>query len=281
MRNRSAFSRLKTWWLAKPDVEQTKTLAKGLVATVCLGSAATFLPLIGQEASVQRAEAEFRSEAEFLAARIETRAPVRSSDEAAVLKNPWMRSVEYALERSPVSPYDKFGQRFRDMAALDGVATFSPRHFKLAERSEAEHLCLSQAIFYEARSESIAGQLAVAEVIMNRVGDHRYPNTVCNVVFQGSERSTGCQFTFTCDGALRRQPSGKMWKRAQDVAANVLMELNRPLTGSATHYHTNYVNPIWNQNLVETKVIGTHIFYRFPRGREWNDLRAQNADRST
>ncbi len=143
-----------------------------------------------------------------------------------------------------------------------------------------EHDCLSKAIYYEARSEALLGQIAVAEVIMNRVKDYRYPNTVCDVVFQGSERNTGCQFSFTCDGAMDRSPKGRYWSRAQTVAAHVMMNMNKPLTGSATHYHTNYVDPVWNKHLIETRTIGTHIFYRFPRGREWVQVR-ERTERAT
>merc|ERR1711916_127432 len=195
--------------------------------------------------------AEFRADAQFLAERIETRAPVQSDADAAVLSTPWMRTVEYALKREPES---------------------------VAERTNREHECLSEAIYYEARSEAVLGQIAVAEVVMNRVGDHRYPNSICEVVFQGSERSTGCQFSFTCDGEMDRFPArGRLWNRAQTVAAHVMMELNKPLTGAATHYHTDYVDPVWNKHLVHTKTIGTHIFYRFARGREWVEIKQRNA----
>ncbi|MEL7453905.1 MAG: cell wall hydrolase, partial [Pseudomonadota bacterium] len=120
-----------------------------------------------------------------------------------------------------------------------------------------------------ARSERTEGQLAVAEVVMNRVADHRYPNSVCDVVYQGATRTTGCQFTFTCDGALTQKPRGRKWEAAQTVATHVLMDLHERRTGSATHYHATYVDPLWNAGLVRTNRIDTHIFYRFPRGGEW------------
>ncbi|MDP5103072.1 MAG: cell wall hydrolase, partial [Erythrobacter sp.] len=82
--------------------------------------------------------------------------------------------------------------------------------------------CLAQAVWYEAASESEAGQRAVAQVVLNRVAHPSWPASVCGVVYQGSERSTGCQFTFTCDGSLARRPSGTGWARAQRIAADAL-----------------------------------------------------------
>ncbi len=109
---------------------------------------------------------------------------------------------------------------------------------------------------------------------MNRVRDPRFPKTVCDVVYQGHYRDTGCQFTFTCDGSLRHTPYGEAWDRAKAVALNVALGLSKPITNKATHYHTDYVNPYWKAGMVETKVIGTHIFYRFPKtSSEWTTAR--------
>ena len=280
LRHRSVWNRASSWWSTMSEAEQRKTFARGVAVSACAVTAAVALPTLQGTVETQTDRAEFRKEAEFLANSIETRTPVQSASDAAVLEHPWMRTVEYALKRSPDSIQDKFGQRYRDLAALENYATFEPRHFEQAEKAQAEQDCLSTAIYYEARGETTLGQIAVAEVIMNRVSDYRYPNSVCEVVYQGSERSTGCQFSFTCDGAMRKAPKGKLWKRAQTVSAHVLMHLNKPLTGTATHYHTDYVDPVWNKHLVQTKTIGTHIFYRFPRGNEWNNIPA-NTDRAT
>ena len=260
--------------------EQRSHFARGAAITACAVTAAVALPTLSGRVESEAERAEFRSDAQFLANSIEMRAPVQSQNDAAVLSNPWMRTVEYALKRSPDSALDKFGQRYRDLAALESYASFQPAHFEQAEQSTKQHDCLATAIYYESRSEPVLGQMAVAEVVMNRVHDYRYPNTVCDVVYQGSERTTGCQFSFTCDGAMDRKPRGRLWERAQTVAAYVMMDMNKPLTGAATHYHTNYVDPVWNKHLVHTKTIGTHIFYRFPRGQEWNDIKERNA-RST
>ncbi len=97
--------------------------------------------------------------------------------------------------------------------------------------------CLAQAVWYEAASESEAGQRAVAQVVLNRVAHPSWPNSVCGVVYQGSERSTGCQFTFTCDGSLARRPSGMSWARAQRIADEALAGSVYAPVGLATHYH--------------------------------------------
>ena len=123
--------------------------------------------------------------------------------------------------------------------------------------------CLSMAVYYEAASESYDGQRAVAQVVLNRVAHPTYPGSVCGVVFQGSERSTGCQFTFTCDGSLRRKPSRAGYARAQSVALSALAgEVFAPV-GLATHYHTDYVNPYWAASLDYIGAIGAHRFYRW------------------
>lgn len=122
--------------------------------------------------------------------------------------------------------------------------------------------CMAQAIYYEAASESEAGQRAVAQVVLNRVANAAWPNSVCGVVFQGSTRSTGCQFSFTCDGSMARQPGRSAWDRAQRIAARALSgEVYAPV-GLATHYHTNWVNPYWAKSLDHIGTIGAHRFYR-------------------
>lgn len=123
--------------------------------------------------------------------------------------------------------------------------------------------CLSMAVYYEAASESVAGQQAVAQVVLNRVAHPAYPSSVCGVVFQGSERQTGCQFSFTCDGSLARHPSRGGWARAQSVAlAGLAGQVFEPI-GTATHYHTHAVNPYWASSLDYLGAIGAHRFYRW------------------
>jgi hypothetical protein len=124
--------------------------------------------------------------------------------------------------------------------------------------------CLAQAISYEAGNETVAGQEAVAQVILNRLRHPAYPKTICGVVYQGSERKTGCQFTFTCDGSLRRPRSVQGMAFATAIAERVLAGGTSAIVGGATHYHANYVSPYWAPSLVKIATIGAHIFYRMP-----------------
>lgn len=122
--------------------------------------------------------------------------------------------------------------------------------------------CLAQAVWYEAASESEAGQRAVAQVVLNRVAHPGWPASICGVVYQGSERSTGCQFSFTCDGSLARRPSGLSWARAERIAADALAGSVYAPVGLATHYHTLWVSPYWAGTLDHIGTIGAHRFYR-------------------
>jgi len=123
--------------------------------------------------------------------------------------------------------------------------------------------CLTAAVYYEAASESAQGQRAVAQVVLNRVRHPAFPPRICDVVHQGSERRTGCQFTFTCDGSLARQPSRAGWQRARQVAERALAGAVEPSVGMATHYHANWVAPYWAPELDKVSAIGAHIFYRW------------------
>jgi len=131
-----------------------------------------------------------------------------------------------------------------------------------AENLRAEKRCLAQAIYFEARSEPLSGWKAVADVVINRVNDRRYPSTVCGVVFQGEYRRHKCQFSFACDGKSDRPKNRILWQQAQRVAAYKLMRRHmKPSTLPATHYHADYVNPYWNRNMMRLAKIGRHIFY--------------------
>jgi spore germination cell wall hydrolase CwlJ-like protein len=126
--------------------------------------------------------------------------------------------------------------------------------------------CMTAAIYYEAGFESLDGERAVAQVVINRLRNPLFPKTVCGVVFQGSDRSGGCQFTFTCDGALARGPQEQAWARARKVAAAALHGYVMRKVGNATHYHADYVAPYWSPTLVKVAVVGQHIFYRWTGG---------------
>ena len=123
--------------------------------------------------------------------------------------------------------------------------------------------CLTSAIYYEAATESAGGQQAVAQVILNRARHPAFPNSVCGVIYQGATRSTGCQFSFTCDGSLLRVPSRREWERARAVAESSLAGAVYAPVGLATHYHADYVVPYWAPSLAKSKQVDTHIFYRW------------------
>ena len=122
--------------------------------------------------------------------------------------------------------------------------------------------CLAQAIYFEARSEPLSGWAAVADVVINRALDARYPATICGVVFQGEYRRHKCQFSFACDGLSDEAQNQRLWQRAMRLAGNKLIDFRaHPSTARATHYHADYVDPYWNQSMVRLTKIGRHIFY--------------------
>jgi spore germination cell wall hydrolase CwlJ-like protein len=142
-----------------------------------------------------------------------------------------------------------------------------PFHLGGSEADRARSLdCLTAAIYYEAANEPTDGQRGVAQVVLNRVRHPAYPNSVCGVVFEGARRSTGCQFSFSCDGSLRRAPVESVWQRARAVAAAALNGYVYAPVGWATHYHANYVMPYWAPTLVKSANVGLHIFYRWRGG---------------
>jgi spore germination cell wall hydrolase CwlJ-like protein len=123
--------------------------------------------------------------------------------------------------------------------------------------------CLTDAIYYEAANEPDAGQRAVAQVIINRMRHPTYPNTICGVIYQGSERATGCQFSYSCDGSMARTPARPAWLRAQRVALDMLAGSVYAPVGMATHYHATYVYPYWAPSLDFIATIGAHRFYNW------------------
>ncbi|MFC4291736.1 cell wall hydrolase [Sphingorhabdus arenilitoris] len=125
--------------------------------------------------------------------------------------------------------------------------------------------CLTAAVLYEAGNDA-TGQRAVAQVVINRARHPAFPKSICGVVFQGSERRTGCQFTFTCDGALARRYSGAAWGAARQIASSALMGNVYAPVGLATHYHTDWVVPYWSDSLEKITSVGTHLFFRWPGG---------------
>lgn len=124
--------------------------------------------------------------------------------------------------------------------------------------------CMTQALYFEARGESLAGQIAVAEVILNRVDDRRYPSSICGVIRQGMERRNACQFSYLCDGLPEHVGERDAWERAGNIARLMMDGRPRYVTDGATHYHATSVNPGWASRLIQTVWIGDHKFYRYP-----------------
>ncbi len=131
------------------------------------------------------------------------------------------------------------------------------------DRQRALH-CLSQAVYYEARGEDLPGQAAVAQVVLNRLADPKYPKSVCGVVYQGFALKTGCQFTFTCDGSLDRPLSLTAWRRAEAVAEHALNRRVFTEVKGATNYHADRVSPYWRASLTKLTQVGRHVFYVRP-----------------
>ena len=130
------------------------------------------------------------------------------------------------------------------------------------EDRERALTCMAQAVYYEAAGEGPDGERAVAQIVLNRMHHPGYPASVCGVVYEGSERGTGCQFTFTCNGSLLRAPVPDLWTRARKIAEEALGGRVFAPVGHATHYHADYVLPYWADSLDKTVQIGRHIFYR-------------------
>ncbi|WP_336969862.1 cell wall hydrolase [Sphingobium aromaticiconvertens] len=123
--------------------------------------------------------------------------------------------------------------------------------------------CLAAAAYYEAGQGDI-DERAVAQVVLNRVRHPAFPHTVCGVIFQQSDQTTGCQFTFTCDGSMtRRQPSPQAWSQARRIAEEALSGRTEPRVGHATHYHTDWVLPVWSQQMDKIAAVNTHLFLRW------------------
>ena len=124
--------------------------------------------------------------------------------------------------------------------------------------------CLTEALYFEARGESQTGQIAVAEVILNRVDSKRYPSSICGVVKQGQERRNGCQFSYNCDGKKNTIGNKKVFERLGKLAWVMMKGKRRTLTSGALYYHNTSVRPRWSKKFVRTARIGEHIFYRRP-----------------
>ena len=147
------------------------------------------------------------------------------------------------------------------------LITTAVRGYASPQNSSQDLHCLALNIYHEARSESLAGQYAVADVVLNRVESRDYPNTICGVVYQakmweGHPIRDKCQFSWYCDGKSDTPQETDAWYRSLMIAVNIVHQNKfRGLTEGATHYHTNYVNPRWNKSMDFIGRIGDHLFY--------------------
>ena len=155
-----------------------------------------------------------------------------------------------AIPKSPdAAPGTISEEKLRRMAAPTGGKNFA---------------CLAEALYFEARGEELKGVVGVAEVILNRVEDPRYPDDVCSVVNQGTGERYRCQFTYTCDGRPETITEERAYLRVAKVARLMLDGAPRRLTAGATHYHTKSVSPRWSRVFPRTATLGYHHFYREP-----------------
>ena len=201
----------------------------------------------------------------------------------AALPGPSSTPEQYAVlrdapvERDELPPLPDQDRRGGQTIAPKGEVTGVDRQpmtpaerLALGEESRAKsEKCLTEAIYFEARGETVRGQMAVAQVVLNRAFSGKYPSTVCGVVYQNSHRRLACQFTFACDGIPDRIREPDMWERAQVIAAEMLDgKLWLPEVGKATHYHAYWVRPGWVRTMTKLQKLGVHTFYR-PRA--WGD----------
>jgi spore germination cell wall hydrolase CwlJ-like protein len=180
----------------------------------------------------------------------------------AVLQREASDPAVLALARAfdPAVVADGQDRQLQQLAARLRGAQADPDQDDDARQAARDLDCLTDAVYFEARGESKRGQQAVATVVMNRVKNPNFPKTVCGVVFQRA--AGGCQFSFACDGSMRRGREEDAWEEARRVAARALSGYVLREVGSATHFHTADVSPDWGPQMLKVAQVGLHIFYR-------------------
>jgi hypothetical protein len=232
---------------------------QGAAAVACIAAAAIAMPVISHRAAEQREGAEWTARSLSFETHMQDQLIPGFGGRDAAVELASFNGARVGLFREGLADPVRTALR----GPFDGPLA-APEPTDIEALDQRELGCLAQAIYYEARGETVRGQVAVGEVVMNRVRSKHYPNTICGVVYQGWRRATGCQFTFTCDGSLDNRPTGRAWQRAEHIAAQVMMGHTRSVVGASTHYHTTAVSPRWRPMLVETVRLGEHIFYRLP-----------------
>ncbi len=165
----------------------------------------------------------------------------------------------YLTKISGLTMYDRVyltknsEKEFFSKKALDSV--------KMPKMSR-ELKCLSEALYFEARGEQIEGQIAVADVIINRKKSSQFPNTICGVISEGSHKRNACQFSYNCDGKLELIYDKKTYRRIVKLSSMILKGSFSDVTKGATFFHASEVNPNWSKKFKKTRKIGRHIFYK-------------------
>ena len=169
---------------------------------------------------------------------------------------------------------ERDGATSRDAEATIGIgrrrglfhAWFSNK-LPASVNKSSQKKCLAEAVYFEARSEPWAGQVAVAQVVLNRVKNPKYPGTICGVVYQNKKRRNRCQFSFACDGVRDRIRDKNSWRKAQNIAREVIAGKHwLDKVADSTHYHASYVRPRWAPRMTRKGKIGQHIFFRTKKG---------------
>ena len=217
-----------------------------------------------------------RSPTAFYAQGREEAGPARSRRRSLALVNndkPDVLATAYAPAEPDYAKASPFEALLQDEPESDGrfIPPVAPGRPCLDEQAAAgsrcfpgkEQICLANGIYFEARGESLRGQAAVAQVILNRVRNPTYPNSICGVVYQNDNWRNRCQFSFACDGRKDKITSPSHYKMAKDVAMAVTAgKIFIPEVGSSTHYYAQYVSPGWARAMKKMTKIGLHIFYR-------------------
>ena len=211
-----------------------------ICVSVCLGAWLQFTALQSVEAS--DVESEFSLE---------------TIERAMAIKGVVVRStpLEHIILLTSLRPKDRskgIGLRYsaRWLRSLD------------APKRDKQWACLAEALYFEVRGESVKGQFAVAEVILNRVASSKFPSSICRVVNQGTGHKHACQFSYTCDGKLEHIANEAVYDQVGRVARVMMDSDKRPLTQGATHYHTTSVRPSWARRFEHAVTIGVHKFYK-------------------
>lgn len=253
---RTLFAAVVAGFLAAP------TLAEDIVAPT--GAAATAASLLGAERAALSSLAE-NAEFSKVAGLPKTDLSFAVADTAeAVTPASRLRKLSEADSVAALMAGGAQNRALTDLLLTDSTGSIdlaAIHRVEIGKKSPA-WTCLTEALYHEARGESLVGQVAVAEVILNRVDSRFYPDTVCGVITQGAKASRYCQFSYKCDGLSDRMREGRARDLMGKIAWVMLKGKPRILTGKATHYHTNAVNPRWASSLVRTARIGEHIFYR-------------------